>query len=100
MSAHSPGRQTAAASGKAMLTDAEFGLLLRLVAAEINDQETTNCERYLSDAAAAAFARQMSRLRTVQRKLRRHRQALRQPDGGTRPVGPAGRARTASRGRS
>lgn len=77
MSAQSPGRQTAAASGTAMLTDAEFGLLLRLIAAEINDQETTNCERYISDAAATAFARQMSQLRTVQRKLRRHRQALR-----------------------
>jgi HTH domain len=77
MSAHSPGRQTSGASSEAMLTDAEVGLLLRLVAAEINDQETTNCERYISDAAAAAFARQMSRLRTVQRKLRRHRQARR-----------------------
>jgi hypothetical protein len=77
VSTHPPGRQTAKASGEAMLTDAEFGLLLRLVAAEINDQETTNCERYISDAAAAAFARQMSRLRTVQRKLRRQRQALR-----------------------
>ena len=60
-----------------MFTDADFGLLLRLVAAEIDDQETTNCERYISDAFATAYARQMSRLRTVQRKLRRQREALR-----------------------
>lgn len=57
--------------------DADFGVLLRLVAAEIDDQENSNCERYISDAAAAAFARQMSRLRTVQRKPRRQRAALR-----------------------
>jgi hypothetical protein len=69
--------QAAEAFGKAMFTDADFGLLLRLVAAEIDDQQNTNCERYISDAAAAAFARQMSRLRTVQRKLRRQREALR-----------------------
>jgi len=43
----------------------------------MDDQENTNCERYISDAAAAAFARQMRRLRTVQRKLRRQREALR-----------------------
>lgn len=69
--------QAAEAFGKAMFTDADFGLLLRLVVAEIDDQENTNCERYISDAAAAAFARQMSRLRTVERKLRRQRSALR-----------------------
>ena len=69
--------QAAEAFGKAMFTDADFGVLLRLVAAEIDDQENGNCERYISDAAAAAFARQMSRLRTVQRKLRRQRAALR-----------------------
>lgn len=65
------------APGKAAFTDADFGLLLRLVVAEIGDQETTNCERYISDAAAAAFARRMSRLRTTERKLRRQRRALR-----------------------
>jgi hypothetical protein len=69
--------QAAEAFGKAMFTDADYGLLLRLVMAGIDDQENTNCERYTSDAAAAAFARQMSRLRTVQRKLRRQRAALR-----------------------
>ncbi len=68
--------QAAEASGKEMFTDADFGLLLRLVVAEIDNQENTNCERYISDAAAAAFARQMSRLRTVERKLRRQRGAL------------------------
>lgn len=58
--------QAAEAFGKAMFTDADFGLLLRLVAAEISNQENTDCERYISDTAAAAFARQMSRLRTVE----------------------------------
>jgi hypothetical protein len=65
------------ASGKAIFGDAEIGLLLRLVRAEIDDQEKTNCERYISDDAAARFARQMSRLRTVERKLQRQRAALR-----------------------
>jgi hypothetical protein len=69
--------QAADAFGKAMFVDAEFGLLLRLVRAEIDDQEKTNCERYISDDAAARFARQMSRLRTVERKLQRQRGALR-----------------------
>lgn len=46
--------QAAEAFGKAMLTDADFGVLLRLVAAEIDDQENSNCERYISDAAARA----------------------------------------------
>lgn len=69
--------QAARAPGKAAFTDADFGLLVRLVVAEIGDQEDTNCERYISDAAAAAFARRMSRLRAVERKLRRQRIALR-----------------------
>lgn len=60
-----------------MFTDAEFGLLLRLVRAEKGDQEKTCCERYASGDAAARFARQVSRLRTVERKLRRQREALR-----------------------
>jgi hypothetical protein len=60
-----------------MFRDAELGMLIRLVRAEIDDQEKTNCERYISEAAAASFARQMSRLRTVERKLQRQRQALR-----------------------
>ena len=70
-------RQAADAFAKAMFRDAEFGLLLRLVRAEIDDQERTNCERYISDDAEASFARQMSRLRTVERKLRQQREALR-----------------------
>jgi hypothetical protein len=70
-------RQAAEAFGKAMFTDADFGVLLRLVRAGIGDQENTNCERYISDAAAAAWARQMRRLRSVERKLRRQREALR-----------------------
>ncbi len=69
--------QAARAFGKVMFTDADFGVLLQLVRAEIGDQENTNCERYISDAAAAAWSRRMSRLRAVERKLRRQRSALR-----------------------
>jgi hypothetical protein len=102
--------QAAEASGRAMFTDADFGLLLRLVAAEIGDQENTNCERYISAAGGAAFARQMSRLRTVKRKLLRQREALRaarpaapnQPGrrdvvAGTAPAGPDRASREAAR---
>jgi hypothetical protein len=60
-----------------MFTDAEFGLLLRLVRTEIDDQEYTNCVRYSSEDAAAAWARQMRRLCTLERKLQRQREALR-----------------------
>jgi hypothetical protein len=49
--------RAAEAFGGAMFTDAEFGLLLRLVLAEIDGQENNNTERYCSAAFAAAWAR-------------------------------------------
>jgi hypothetical protein len=60
-----------------VFTDAELGLLLGLVRAELADQESTNCERFISDSAAAVWSRQMRRVRAVERKLQRQRQALR-----------------------
>jgi hypothetical protein len=69
--------QAAEAFGKAMLTGAEFGLLLRLVLAQLEREENHDTERFCSDRLAAAWSRRLSRLRTVERKLRRQREALR-----------------------
>ena len=70
-----------------MFTAAEFGLLLRLVLAGI-DSEQNAAGQYRPDRLAAAWSRRLSPLRTVERKLRRQREALpasrstepRQPD--------------------
>jgi hypothetical protein len=67
--------------GAAMLGDAEYGALLRLVRREVTSQEKTNCERYISPAAERAYQRQVRRLRRIERKLARQRLALR---GGTK----------------
>jgi hypothetical protein len=77
------GRIVAAAQefGAAVLNDAEYGALLRLVRAELGHAEATNCERYLGEDWERRYQRQVRRLRRIERKLARQRLALR---GGTK----------------